>query len=266
VREGTFSDGRNKMQANNGVEHDSFLSLSMKALNPETDSHEIEIIKDVAANVYMAASDSTSSVLETFILAMTSFPEIQKRAQEELDRVLCGRLPTHADITSLPYLSAIVKEVIRWRPIVPMGVPHFAEEDTSYNGYFIPAGSVILYNSWAMLHDEEEYPDPESFNPERFLNDDKNVSRNPADIIFGFGRRVCPGSHIGLSNIHISAASILTLFNINHAHDENGRPIPLSCSIKPSGAVITPMPFQCSIVPRSEEASGLINSLALEQN
>jgi hypothetical protein len=123
----------------------------MKALNPETDSHEIEIIKDVAANVYMginllcmllhscvschffsllvAASDSTSSVLETFILAMTSFPEIQKRAQEELDRVLCGRLPTHADITSLPYLSAIVKEVIRYVP-ESLGTHHCFFNDT----------------------------------------------------------------------------------------------------------------------------------------
>ena len=72
---------------------------------------------------------------------MTTFPEIQKKAREELDRVLCGRLPTHADITSLPYLSAIIKETIRyvplgisvtiiltcyvvllsWRPIVPLG-------------------------------------------------------------------------------------------------------------------------------------------------
>jgi hypothetical protein len=50
--------------------------------------------------------------------------------------------------------------------------------------------------------------------------------------------RVCPGSHIGLSNLHLSAASILTVFEINQAHDENGRPIPFSCPVKPSGAVL----------------------------
>ena len=70
----------------------------------------------------VAAANSTSDTLQTFILAMTSFPEIQKRAQEELDRVLCGRLPTHTDITSLPYLSAIVKEVIRY---VSLGIHHY---------------------------------------------------------------------------------------------------------------------------------------------
>jgi len=239
----------------------------LAALDFETDSQDIEIIKDVGANVYMAASDTTSAILQVFILAMTSFPEIQKKVQEELDRVLCGRLPTHSDIALLPYFSAVIKETIRWRPIVPLGgVPHLVDEDTSYNGYIIPAGTVILPNIWAMLNDEMEYPDPRSFKPERHINDGKNGPRNPADTIFGFGRRVCPGSHIGLSNLHISAASILTLFNINQAHDENGRPIPFSDLVKPSGAIVAPQPFPCSIVPRSEEASGLINSLALEQN
>jgi len=241
--------------------------LSLKDLDFATDSQDIEMIKDVGANIYLAAGDTTSSFLEVFILAMTSFPEIQRKAQEELDRVLNGRLPTHADTTSLPYLSAIIKEVIRWRPNVPLGVPHRVDEDMSYNGYFIEAQSVVIYNLWAMLHDETEYPDPESFNPERYLKDGKahnNGRINPLDIIFGFGRRVCPGSHIGLSNVHLAAASILTLFNINQALDENGRPIPLSCPVKPTGTIIAPPPFPCSIAPRSEEASRLINLLAIE--
>ena len=64
----------------------------------------------------IAAAETTSAIIENFVLAMTCFPEIQKKAQEELDRVLRGRLPTHADIKSLPYLCAIVKEVIRYVP------------------------------------------------------------------------------------------------------------------------------------------------------
>ena len=122
-----------------------------------------------------------------------------------------------------------------------------------------------------MFNDENEYPDPETFKPERYLNngDLENGPRNPVDVIFGFGRRfvvlifftnfyfiivlrkiirlsiliidchrVCPGSHIGLSNLFLSAASILTVFEINQAHDEKGRPIPFSCPVKPSGAVM----------------------------
>ena len=65
----------------------------------------------------VAATNTTAAALGSFILAMVSFPEIQKKAQEELDRVLCGRLPTHADIASLPYLSAIVKETFRYVPM-----------------------------------------------------------------------------------------------------------------------------------------------------
>ena len=68
----------------------------------------------------LAASDSIAAAVETFILAMTSFPDVQKKAQEELDGVLHGRFPTHADIASLPYLSAVIKEVIRY---VHPGIP-----------------------------------------------------------------------------------------------------------------------------------------------
>lgn len=134
----------------------------------------------------VASSDSTSAVIESFVLAMTSYPEVQKKAQEELDSVLCGRLPTHADIPSLPYLTAVIKEVIRYvhqcsfsiyterftfvfsvgdrlfpwvstcysysamfdLPTTYTGVPHYTDEDTFYNGYFIPAGSVLLANAW----------------------------------------------------------------------------------------------------------------------
>lgn len=85
----------------------------------------------------VAASDTTAAALSTFILAMTSFPEIQKKAQEELDRVLCGRLPTHADMASLPYLSAIIKEVIRY---VPLGIPTLFNITERFTSFFFSAG------------------------------------------------------------------------------------------------------------------------------
>lgn len=79
---------------------------------------------------------------------MTLYPEVQRQAQKELDQVLGGRLPRIADRGQLPYVEALVKEVLRWHPIAPMGLPHMSTEDDEYDGHFIPKGSLILPNIW----------------------------------------------------------------------------------------------------------------------
>lgn len=80
---------------------------------------------------------------------MALFPDVQRKAQQELDAVLGGdRLPQCEDRDNLPYVNALVKEVFRWHPVAPMGVPHVSTEDDICEGYFIPKGSSILTNIW----------------------------------------------------------------------------------------------------------------------
>lgn len=93
-------------------------------------------------------SPQTVCAIECFFLAMTLYPEVQRKAQSELDRVLGGRLPRVADRRLLPYVDAVVKEVYRWHPVAPMGIPHMSTEDDEFNGLFIPKGSLILPNIW----------------------------------------------------------------------------------------------------------------------
>ncbi len=107
-----------------------------------------ELIKDSAAVAYAAGADTSVSTLTTFFLAMTLHPEAQKRAQAELDVVVGDRLPTFADKDSLPYVTAVMKEVLRWIPVLPMAVPHRAVNSDQYKGYFIPAGASVLGNTW----------------------------------------------------------------------------------------------------------------------
>ena len=84
-----------------------------------------------------------------FFLAMALNPHIVRKAQEELDRVLGGeRLPDLSDQENLPYISAIVKEVLRWGCPAPIGVPKRVMEDNTYKGYFIPAGAITVENIW----------------------------------------------------------------------------------------------------------------------
>ncbi|KAJ3884434.1 cytochrome P450, partial [Lentinula edodes] len=135
------------------------------------------------------------SVLRSFMLEMMYHPEVQIKAQKEIDIILKGeRLPLFSDIDSLPYITAIMKEILRFSPVAPLSAPHATNVDDVYNGYFIPAGSVILPNTWAILHDPKSYHDPFTFNPERFLKNEK-LNPNVLDpfAVFGYGRRICPG-------------------------------------------------------------------------
>lgn len=79
---------------------------------------------------------------------MTLNPQVQARAQDELDRVLGDRLPTAEDLDSLPYLNAVLSEILRWHSVAPLGIPHRLIKDDTYNGYFLPAGTIVIVNGW----------------------------------------------------------------------------------------------------------------------
>jgi len=119
-------------------------------------------------------------------------PRVMEKAQEELVRVVGkGRLPDFSDWDDLPYINAIVKEIIRWNPPLPIGVPTRVTQDDVYQGHFIPAGATVVQNIWAICRDPSIYPNPETFDPDRFLKDGKIDPSvlNPEDRIFGAGRR-----------------------------------------------------------------------------
>ena len=115
----------------------------------------------------------TVSSMACFFLAMALFPEVQRKAKEEIDRVVgTDRLPTFADRAQLPYVDAVVKETLRWHPVAPMGLPHQTSDDDIYNGMFIPKGSMMMPNIWGFMHDPNTFHDPMTYKPERFLGVD----------------------------------------------------------------------------------------------
>ena len=101
--------------------------------------------------VGLIKSAQTNTVLNTFFLAMARNTHVVKQAQKQLDQVTGGeRLPEHSDMPELPYISAIIKEILRWSPPVPIGTTHRLMEDDVYNGMFIPAGTTLLENIWCV--------------------------------------------------------------------------------------------------------------------
>ncbi|KAF8486347.1 cytochrome P450 [Russula ochroleuca] len=187
------------------------------------------------------------------------YSEIQTMAQEELDAVTRReRLPTFEDRPRLPFVDAICKEVFRWKPVAPIGFPHASTEDDVYEGLFIPKGTVVISNTWAILHDPVKYPEPDVFKPERFINQNGTVREDPVlASSFGFGKRICPGRHLADATMFIAIASLLSVFNIKKGHGTDGGP-----DMYPfrGHGICAPYPFTCSIIPRDRRAEELIAS------
>lgn len=182
-----------------------------------------------------AGAETTSTTLEWCALAMIAFPEVQCRAQAELDAVVGrDRLPTFADSPHLPYLRAVIKEVLRWRPALPLGVPHAATEEDWYEGMYIPKGTICIVNAWHCNHDPAVFgEDAYEFRPERHLDEHGELSSGPAEtnqaghVAFGFGRRVCVGKDLAQDSLFISIARILWAAKLESGRDESGREVPL---------------------------------------
>ncbi|KAI0796931.1 cytochrome P450 [Abortiporus biennis] len=222
---------------------------------------EEETVINVTGIAYAAGTETTASNVLTFFLMLAERPDIQRKAQSELDTYLGNsRLVDSSDYGALPFIAAIALEVMRYRPSLPLGVPYRVMEDDEYNGFFIPKGTTVVSNFWATLHDANDYPDPECFNPERFLKDGKldPTVRNPNKLAFGFGRRICPGRHFGNMSIFLIIASVLQVFDIEPAKDANGVGIALNSIKYTAGLVASPESLPCVLRTRSEAARSLV--------
>ncbi|KAJ6466213.1 cytochrome P450 [Mycena sanguinolenta] len=183
-------------------------------------------IQAVAGTAYAGGADTTVSALASFCLAMALYPEIQKKAQTEIDTVIGpGRLPEFEDRSSLPFVEALYRELMRWKPVAPLGVAHASSEDDVYDGYFIPKGTIVIANIWAMTHDGSIYHEPDRFNPDRFFTADGKLNEDDTILTFGFGQRICPGRYHADATIWATIVSVLSTFNITKAKDATGKEI-----------------------------------------
>ncbi|KAG2362235.1 cytochrome P450 [Suillus spraguei] len=249
---------KNQMVA--GIAPMSFTSNLLEG--SDVSAEQDHTVKWSALSLYAGGSDTTVSTVYSLFLAMTLFPDVQKKAQAEIDAVVGpDRLPSFADRDFLPYTEALVKEALRWNAVSPIGFPHCVAEDDIHDGYYIPKGSLVFANIWFMLNDPRTYDNPSQFNPERFLaKDGKEPETDPRTRCFGFGRRICPGLHLAEASIWISAAMSLAVFDISKVV-ENGAEITPEFEQLP-GTISHPKPFKCCIRPRSATALELIEQNA----
>jgi hypothetical protein len=167
-------------------------------------------------------------------LAMIAYPETQARAQAELDAVVGrARLPTFADYPHLPYIRAMVKEILRWGPVAPMGLPHRTTADDWYEGMFIPKGAICIPNVWLMNRNPDVYGENAAeFDPARYLDGNGDIAlaadfKDEGHVSFGFGRRECVGRHVGNNSLFINIAVMLWAMKFERKKDASGKPLPL---------------------------------------
>lgn len=141
-------------------------------------------------------------------------PEVMRKVRDELTKVLGEKpLMEESDIAKLPYLQAVVKEILRLRMVVPL-VPRKAEADVEVNGYRIPKGTNVILNAWAINRSADAWPEPDKFMPERFIGGEaRSYLGQDFDMIpFGLGRRICPGMPLAQKLIPLILGTLIHRF------------------------------------------------------
>ncbi|KAF2195125.1 cytochrome P450 [Zopfia rhizophila CBS 207.26] len=220
----------------------------------------------ISGSLLEAGSDTTNATLVGFVQAMLCFPDVQKKAQEELDGVCGNRFPTMEDEKEMQYIRGCVKESMRWMPTAILGVPHAVIKDDEYMGYRIPKGAGVMWNVWAIHNDEKRFYNPREFDPDRYKTDFQSAAEaalnsDPAQrdhFLFGAGRRVCQGMHIAERSLFLAISRLLWAFEFHKPVNEKGEEITPDPEDLTEGLLVVPRSFPIKVVVRSEERADVV--------
>ncbi|KAF8258897.1 cytochrome P450 [Lactarius quietus] len=236
----------------NGIDRPSFAASVIQ----NSSKHDLSKREQawLVGTMFAAGGETTSTTLLWWLLAMITYPEVQNQAHAELDEVVgSARPPTFADIPSLPYIRAMVKETLRWSLTVPFGGPHIPIADDWYEGTFIPKGTVCLQNMRVINSEPEVFGSSAAeFDPARYLDDRCQVKvldgREEGHMAFGFGRRVCPGRFVAEGTLAIDIATLL--WAMRFERPEGARSELDVRTIAHAGITARPLPFEYKAIPR----------------
>ncbi|CAG8566517.1 11020_t:CDS:2 [Funneliformis caledonium] len=197
-------------------------------------------IAHLLASLVFAGTDTVASSITWLLAFLANNPSFQEPAHNELDTLIPkhDRLPTYSDFKNLPYTHALIREGQRVYPPTWLGVHHYNEQDDEYNGYHIPANSLVFINSHAISFNEQRYKNAKEFDPYRFINYEQSMAslaNGPAEkrdhFVFGAGRRLCTGVYLAEAELFVILARILYCFKVEKNASptgEDGKPIPMN--------------------------------------
>ncbi|GAB4860617.1 hypothetical protein Ancab_035777 [Ancistrocladus abbreviatus] len=172
-------------------------------------------VKAILLDMFAAGTDTTFITLDWAMTELIMNPPAKKKAQAEIRSVIGERLVvSESDLPQLHYLKAVVKEIFRFHPPVPVLVPRESIEHVNIDGYDIPAKTRVFVNVWAIGRDPKSWEDPEKFNPDRFVDSNIDFKGQDFELLpFGAGRRGCPGITFGEVTVELALAQLLYSFD-----------------------------------------------------
>ncbi|XP_075125327.1 cytochrome P450 2K1-like [Leptodactylus fuscus] len=198
----------------------------------------------LVSDLFGAGMETTSTTLRWGLLLMMKYPEIQKKVQAEIEKVIGSAEPQVTHRKEMPYTDAVIHEIQRFGNIVPSNLPHATTQDVKFRGYFLPKDTHVIPLLTSVLYDKDHFVRADEFYPEHFLDSSGNFVRKEAFMPFSAGKRTCAGENLAKMELFLFFTSLLQNFTFKAPPGE-------TLDLMPAGGfTCAPKPYKICALPR----------------
>ncbi|XP_074905065.1 cytochrome P450 2K1-like [Buteo buteo] len=227
---------------------DAFLVKQQEEKSTTNGYFHNDNLLSLISNLFTAGIETISTTLNWGFLLMLKYPEIQRKVQEEIERVIGSNPPRIKHRTQMPYTDAVIHEIQRFANILPLNLPHETVADVTLKGYFIPKGTYIIPLLASVLQDKSQWEKPDMFYPEHFLDANGKFVKKDAFMPFSAGRRICAGETLAKMELFLFFTRLLQKFTFHPPPGVSTSDLDLSPAISFN---ISPKPYKMCAVTRS---------------
>jgi cytochrome P450 len=235
---GTLNALVNKLIAErraSGEKPGDLLDMLLEARDADTGkAMSDEQLRDEVITIIGAGHETTANTLSFAFYVLSQHPEVLQKLQHEVDTVLAGRTPTLADLQHLPYSKQVLEETLRLYPAAPSTSPRVATQDVVLNGYAIPKGGLLLTNIFNIHRHPKYWENPETFDPERWVNGE-DLKHRFAYMPFGAGPRKCIGNNLAMLEGQLLLVMVVQRYVLQVAQKEVG--LEQAVTLRPKGGL-----------------------------